>query len=205
MAKLSMKDYANFLEEEERQDRLQEELEYKRFEEDLEAAANWRDYQEDQKAKKYEEQYYKDYGYHYPEYEDDYDPYDLLDAEVPCQTDSFLAAEDLYDMYAYACGEDDCYCEPEDIDFLEEQIISGTQQVEEDTVDEKRICKKSVVRNQQEERICKKAILRNRNYASKKEKKRDKMVSEIINEQYRICKKKNRKRRKRLKKLKKVS
>lgn len=168
-----MKDYANFLEEEVRQDRLQKELEYKRFEEEREAEANWRDYQEDQKAKEYEEKYYEDLFDGWPEldYEDDdyyypdYDPYDLLDVDVPCEPDNFLTAEDLYDMYVDSC-EDECCCELENDDPYEKELALGVSEFDEYAVEEERICRKSTSRN--------------RHHASEKAKKRAKKSAEVL-------------------------
>lgn len=132
MAKLTMKDYENFLEEEARQDRLQEELESKRYKESYESEENWRDYQRKQEEDKLAEMMYKDddcYLYWdddcYPDGEYDPDCYsdsdelqDLLDVDVPCDSDVSLIAEDLYDMYEYASEEEYC-SEYENADFGE--------------------------------------------------------------------------------------
>lgn len=71
MARFNMKDYESVMEEEERQDRLQKELESKLHEEDMEANLNWREWQEKQRIKKRKEE---------SQYED---PFDLFDTFYP--------------------------------------------------------------------------------------------------------------------------
>lgn len=50
MAKFNMKDYENYMKEEERQNRLQEELECQQHEDDSDSDAIWRDYQRKQES-----------------------------------------------------------------------------------------------------------------------------------------------------------
>lgn len=178
-----MKDYEDYIKEEEKQARLQEELEDQRKEEAWEAEANWRDWQRKQEYIKfgllydeYENPYYEDPfdGWpelddyedddcYYPDCEDDYygseydpcdlldayDPYgDLLDSDIPCEQNSSLTAEDLYDMYAYSY-EEDGYCQLDDdyLDPWEEELSSGMLDFEETSIEEERISRKSVARN----------------------------------------------------------
>lgn len=131
MAKFNMKDYDEFLKEEEKQARLQKELEYQREEEAIEANANWRDWQEDQKSKEYEE-YYEDDNCYYPECEDDYygpeyAPWELLDEDDCCYEEDYWADanwkdDDLYDYYFDDFGTEDFYPDPEMEDPWEDEL-----------------------------------------------------------------------------------
>ncbi len=107
MAKLSMKNYEDFLQEEARQDRLQKELESKREFESLDSEEYWWDYQRKQEEDKRID-CYDDYDYDYFEddyYEDDED--DGYGPEYdPCGPDGSLTADDLYDMYGYSAEYD---------------------------------------------------------------------------------------------------
>lgn len=162
MAKFGMKDYEDFLKEEERQDRLQEKLEDKRYEEACEAEANWYAWQREQEEERLREEFnrYSEYDCwvddYYPEGEYDpdcySDPYpdddeqddyycmaDLLDAFVPEREDDSsydnFPDEDMYDV----SEEDDSGCHPDsEIDELFE---------EEKTPEELRIIQKSIARN----------------------------------------------------------
>lgn len=182
MAKFDMKDYENFMKEEERQNRLQEELEIKHIEEDREADAIWRDWQAEQEAQKYEDQYYQDDDCYCPECEDDYydpsylldayDPFgDLLDAGVPYESESYRpTAEDLNDMYAYSLEEEYCCLEDEYLDPFEEELSLGISEFDEDAVEK--------------ELICRKATSRNRHHASEKAKKRAEKAAEILESKF---------------------
>lgn len=164
MAKFNMKDYEDYIKEEEKQARLQEDLEDQRMEEAWEAEANWRDWQRKQEYIKfrllydeYENPYYEDPfdglpelddyeddDCYYPDCEDDYygseyDPCDLLDAY-----DSY---GDLLD-YDVPYEEDGC-CQLDDdyLDPLEEEVSFGMLDFEETSIEEERISRKSVARN----------------------------------------------------------
>lgn len=134
MSKFNMKDYEDFMKEEERQNRLQRDLEYKRYEESYESEENWRDYQRKQEEERQWEAFNS-----YPEYdgyfdEDDfrdndsddgdyglkeaYDPFgDLLDANVSDLDDD--SCEGCY-MYPRC---DMCSCYPCHY-FFEMQILA---------------------------------------------------------------------------------
>lgn len=168
MAKFSMKDYEDFMEEEKRQDQLQEELEDKRRDEDMKSDGSWYDYQvwlrEQQQEKLYrlqEEERRREYYEYFDERDfDDGDPYcmaDLLDTDVPdddCDHDD-------------DCDDDDC----DDDDLADDLYNSYSEFDTEDIVLEQRIAKKSNEMNQQEDRICRKAVARNRHLNKVKAKK----------------------------------
>lgn len=150
MAKLSMKDYENFLKEEARQDRLQEELEDRRKEESWEAEENWQDYQRSQEEERRRNEFnsYSEYYEYFDE--DDFDDEEEVDLES--------------------------------IDPFEGDLFYGMQEVEEDTVDEKRISTESIARNPQEDRICRKAVARNRHLNKVKAKNSASRTSQFIAE-----------------------
>lgn len=203
-----MKDYEDYMMEEEKQSRIQEKLEAQHEEEVWESDPDWQDWQQKQKyleAQRYdaergypyvEDPYegwpeldYEDDDCYYPECEDDWDyddieddPYgDLLDAGVPDELDDCYrpTAEELYDMYAYACEEeccgdndDDSYCYlyprcelcslyPCHF-FLEMQLLSES------------------IENTESECIRRKAVARNRHHASERAKKKAKKSAEIL-------------------------
>lgn len=201
MAKFNMKDYEMAMLEEERQDRLQEELENRREKESWEAEANWRDYQRNQEEDKLAEMMYEDDDCYYPECEEDpygpeydpcdlldeYDPYgDLLDEDIPCESDDYYpTAEDLYDMYAYASEEE--YCgEGEDVDSCEFCYLYPKCDMcscypcqysfEMHTLSENIYYMKDI----EAERIARKAVARNRHHASEKAKRRSKKSASIL-------------------------
>lgn len=144
MAKFSMKDYEDFMEEKKRQDQLQEELEDKRRDEDMKSDGSWYDYQvwlrEQQQEKLYrlqEEERRREYYEYFDERDfDDGDDDDCDDDDL---------ADDLYNSYS---------------EFDTEDIVL-----------EQRIAKKSNEMNQQEDRICRKAVARNRHLNKVKAKK----------------------------------
>lgn len=182
MAKFNMKDYEDYMKEEERQDRLQEELEYQQHEDDSDADAIWRDYQRKQERQAFED--YEDDDCYYPECDDywdyddmeaAYDPYgDLLDDDVPDEWDGCYrpTAEDLYDMYANAC----------------EELLGGDPDVEDDLDD--LIASENIKFevNPEKLRISRKAVSRNRHHASKRAKKKAKKCAEILEAKFwKLC------------------
>lgn len=184
-----MKDYEDYMKEEEKQDRLQDELEYQRREEAYESDINWLRWQAEQKRKEYEEACYEDPFAGWPEldYEDDdcyypkceddydiddmelaYDPYgDLLDADIPCENDTYSpTAEELYDMYAYADSLEDFSGHELDMeDSTEDELVSENMLFEVDF---------------EEVRINKKSVAKNRHHASERAKKKSKRTAEIL-------------------------
>lgn len=176
-----MKDYEKAILEEERQDRLQKELEYKRYQESSEAEANWRYYQRKQEEDKFAEMMDEDdfFGYldddcYYLECEDDeesYDPCgDLLDAGVPDESNGCYRPTEgeLYNMYANACEEFFGY-EPDVEDDLDDLITSEYIKLEVDP---------------EELRISRKSIARNRHLNEIKAKKKSQKTAEIFKRRY---------------------
>lgn len=152
-----MKEYENFMEEEARQDRLQEELEDKRMEEAYDAEENWQDYQREQEKERWRDEMMKE--------NPDYDYHDYYDANLG---DSW---DDDRDFYEDNLDDEDgdCYIH----EFVTEDIVLG-----------QRIIKKSAERNQQEERIYRKAIARNQHHAAEKAKRRAKESAKILEARY---------------------
>lgn len=128
MAKFNMKDYEMAMLEEERQDRLQEELENRREKESWEAEANWWDYQRKQEEERLREEFNR-----YPEYdgyfdEDDFDDDDCYpegeyDPDCNSDPDEFQDSEDaeLFDpwyehIYDYGFQKYDCFDEQDLLD-----------------------------------------------------------------------------------------
>lgn len=186
MAKLTMKDYENFLEEEARQDRLQEDLEYKRYEESYESEENWRDYQRKQE----EERRWEAFNRH-PEYDGYFDERDFFDDWEPegeydpdCYSNPYPDDDDPYDdgrRYDDYWGDDDL-----DDDDLDDDLYNCYSEFDtEDIVMECHIAKKSDERNQQEDRICRKAVARNRHHAAEKAKRRAQQSATILASRYR--------------------
>lgn len=184
MAKFNMKDYENFMKEETRQDRLQNELEYKNIEEARNADENWQDWQRQHKKERLDEMMYEYDDCYYPECEDDwdyddmeaaYDPYgDLLDDDVPDEWNGcyYHSAEELYDMYANAC-EEFFGSDPDVYDDLDDLIASENIKFEV---------------NPEKLRISRKAVSRNRHHASERAKKKAKKSAEILEAKFwKLC------------------
>lgn len=150
----SMKDYENFLKEEERQDRLQAKFEDKLELESYGSEDDWQAWQEKQKAeadwKAWQESHraceadietleslrkfdYEDDDCYSPECEDD------------CEDDD-SSLEDLYDMYSEPT-EDSCYPDPEAEDLYGDELFFDEHSLKEKTPEELRIIKKSIARN----------------------------------------------------------
>ena len=162
MAKFNMKDYEDYLEEEKRQDRLQEDLEDKRMEEAHDAEENWQDYQRAQE----EERRLDEMMEEYPDYDwDDWDDDDLED-------------------YADLLDVDDLDDDEDDGDYP----VYIPELVTEDIVLEQHIVKKSLERNQQEDRICRKSVARNRYLNEIKAQKRAQQSATILESKYRTSK-----------------
>lgn len=146
MAKFSMKDYEDFMEEEKRQDQLQEDLEDKNTAEYWDTYENWQDWQEEQREEEYRQK------------------------QEDCDFESDWDYDPLYDYYWWDyddCDDDDCDDDDCDDDDLADDLYNSYSKFyTEDIVSEWRIANKSDERNQQEDRICRKAVARNR-YLSK--------------------------------------
>lgn len=132
MTKFNMKDYENYMEEEKRQDRFQEELEDKRMEEFYDADENWRDWQREQEEKRRLEEFNR-----YPE------------PDVYLDEDDFF--EDCYDDSEESYDDDFCYMFPNCnmCSFYPCHNFLGIQSSSEDAIDiyAERAGRKSVVRN----------------------------------------------------------
>lgn len=162
MAKLTMKDYENFLEEEARQDRLQRDLEYQRYEESYDSEENWRDYQRKQEEERRCEAYNRHSecdGYFDPDDFDDSEDDDYDDDE--CDDDGFrefcpsVPEMEDHDLYAL-------------IDELSKSIFlegyDGAYATSE------RLAKKSVARNRHLSKVkAEKSKAQKANYVAKRE------------------------------------
>lgn len=171
MGRLTMKDYENFLEEEARQDRLQRDLEYKRYEEAYEAEENWQDYQRKQEEERRWEAFNS-----CPEYDRYFDKRDFYDDD--------REPEGEYDPDCYSNpypDDDDC----DDDDCVDDLYNCYSEFDTEDIVMECHIAKKSDERNQQEDRICRKAVARNRHLNEVKAKRRAQQSANILASKYR--------------------
>lgn len=169
MAKLTMKDYENFLEEEARQDRLQRDLEYQRYEESYDSEENWRDYKRRQEEERRCEEFNR-----YSEYDGYFDERDFFDDWEP---------EGEYDP--------DCYSNPyPDDDGFREFCSSAPEMEDHDLyalIDElsksiflegydgayatsERLAKKSVARNRHLSKVkAEKSKAQKANYVAKRE------------------------------------
>lgn len=158
MGRLTMKDYENFLEEEARQDRLQEELEYKRYEESYESEENWRDYQRKQEEERRWEAFNS-----YPEYDGYFDNDNFADdlRDDDCDDDGFRefcsSAPEMEDHDLYPL-----------IDELSKSIFlegyDGAYATSE------RLAKKSVARNRHLSKVkAKKSKAQKAKYVAKRE------------------------------------
>lgn len=130
MAKFNMKDYEDFMEEEKRQDQLQEKLDYRNREGAYDAEENWRDWQREQREEEYRQKQ-EDCDF---EYDWDYDPLDDDDCDDDDCDDDDLA-DDLYNSYS---------------EFYTEDIVSEwriANKSDERNQQEDRICRKAVARN----------------------------------------------------------
>lgn len=169
-----MKNYEDFMKEEERQDRLQENLEDKRKEEAAEADINWYRWQAEQRAKEYEEQCYED-DYFYDDF------YPFLD------DDSYPEGEYDPDCYSNPYpDDDDC-----DDDGFREFCSSAPEMEDHDLyplIDE---LSKSIFLEGYDgayatsERLAKKSVARNRHHAAEKAKKRAQQSATILASRYR--------------------
>lgn len=188
MARLTMKDYENFLEEEARQDRLQEELEYKRHEEAYEAEENWRDYQREQEEERRREEFNR-----YPEYDGYFDERDFLDDWEPegeydpdCYSNPYPDDDDPYDdgrRYDYDCDDDDWDdYDPDDDDSDDDDLNELYQhhyfeyleimnsELEGMSATTERISRKAVARNRHLSKVkAKKSKAQKANYVAKRE------------------------------------
>lgn len=167
MAKFNMKEYENFMEEEARQDRLQEELESKRQFETLGSEYDWHDYLEKQEEERRREEFN-----HYPEYdgyfdkddfedddcnEDGYDPDDMETAYDPYG--DLLFVPDEYDGYSDEDDSDDDYF-IDDLLYLDDSDLEGMSATTE--------------------RISRKAVARNRHHAAERAKRKAEKSAEIL-------------------------
>lgn len=168
MAKFNMKDYEDYMKEEERQNRLQEALESQRKEETSEADEFWRDYQREQEEEIRREEdadsnYYDyldpwacwwDYGYDLDDMDTAYDPYDdLLFVDDPDEYDGYFDEDDS--------DENDLIDDLLDLDGSELEGMSATI-----------------------ERISRKAVARNRHLNEIKAKKRAQQSAAILESKY---------------------
>lgn len=171
MAKFNMKEYENFMEEEARQDRLQEELESKREFETLGSEYDWHDYLEKQEEERRREEFN-----HYPEYdgyfdkddfeddncnEDGYDPDDMETAYDPYG--DLLFVPDEYDGYSDEDDSDDDY-------FIDDLLDLDDSDLEGMSATTERISRKAVARNRHLSKVkAKKSKVQKANYVAKRE------------------------------------
>lgn len=122
MAKFNMKDYENFMKEEARQDRLQNELEDRNREEAYDAVEDWHDWQREQE----EERRRKEFN-SYPEY------------------DGYFDEDDFDDD----CDYDDGQYDDLDDSFSEDTVLKCriVKKSNKTNQQEDRICRKAVARN----------------------------------------------------------
>lgn len=164
MAKFNMKEYENFMEEEARQDRLQEELEDKRMEEAHDAEENWQDYQREQEEERRCEEFNN-----YPEYDED--DFDDDDSENSYGIDS-LSFEELVAIFFEDVIELRKTEERKKADKMNELYFIRCEQLNADL---DTVC----------ECITRKATARNRHLNEVKAKKRAQQSAAILESKYR--------------------
>lgn len=160
MAKFNMKDYEDFMEEEARQDRLQEDLEDKNTAEYWDTYENWQDWQEEQREEEYRQKqedcdFESDWDYDplYDYYWWDYDDCDDDGFREFCSSDPEMEDHDLYAL----------------IDELSKSIFLEGYDGAYAT----------------SERLAKKSVARNRHHAAEKAKRRAKQSATILASRYR--------------------